>query len=52
MIQKAFLIGSVVALTVLLGVNLASHRSEAFFLIGWAASKTGNLEYATRMFET
>lgn len=52
MIQKALLIGSITALSVLLAVNLASHRPEAFFIMGWVASKTGDAEYATRMFET
>lgn len=37
MIQKALLTGFAIALATLLAVNLASHRPEAFFLMGWAA---------------
>ncbi|MFZ3233396.1 MAG: hypothetical protein WA194_07950 [Patescibacteria group bacterium] len=39
MIQKALLTGFIIALSALLAVNLASHRPEAFFLMGWAAEK-------------
>lgn len=50
MIQKAVLAGFVAAFTLLFAVNLAVHRGEAHFIMGWIKARTGEYERAAQLY--
>lgn len=50
MIQKAILAGFIAAFTILFAINLAVHRGEAHFIMGWIEAKFGDYERAAQLY--